>query len=66
MLKQSELLGRARKHQEEARKIRKIFKDIAKKGNSIPSDGENLKPLLEALAQFPYCAQHTNCLNEYS
>ena len=43
MLKQSELLGRARKHQEEARKIRKIFKDIAKKGDSIPSDGEMLR-----------------------
>ena len=43
MLKQSELLGRARKHQEEARKIQKIFKDIAKEGNSIPSDGGVLR-----------------------
>ena len=43
MLEQSELLGRARKHQEEARKIRKIFKDIAKEGNSIPSDDEILR-----------------------
>ena len=30
MLEQTELLGRARIHQEEARKIRKIFKDIAR------------------------------------
>ena len=43
MLEQSELLGHARKHQEEARKIRKIFKGIAKEGNSIPSDGEILR-----------------------
>ena len=43
MLEQSEVLGRARKHQEEARKIRKIFKDIAKEGNSILSDGEMLR-----------------------
>ena len=40
LLKQSELLGRARKHQEEARKI---FNDIDKEGNSIPSDGEMLR-----------------------
>ena len=43
LMEQTELLGRARKHQEEARKIQKIFKDIAKKGNSIPSDGEMLR-----------------------
>ena len=43
LMEQTELLGRARKHQEEARKIRKIFKDIAKEGNSIPSDGEMLR-----------------------
>ena len=43
MLKQSELLGRARKHQEEARKIQKIFFDIDKEGKSIPSDGEMLR-----------------------
>ena len=43
MLEQMEPLGRARKHREEARKIRKIFKDIAKEGNSIPSDGEMLR-----------------------
>ena len=43
MLEQTELLGSARKHQEEARKIGKIFKDIAKEGNSIPSDGEMLR-----------------------
>ena len=43
MLEQTELLARARKHQEEARKIRKIFKDIAKQGNSMPSNGEMLR-----------------------
>ena len=36
MLEQSKLLGRARK-------IRKIFKDIAKERNLIPSDGEMLR-----------------------
>ena len=40
MLEQSKLLGCARKHQEEARKIRKIFLDIDKEGKSIPADGE--------------------------
>ena len=45
MLGQSKLLGRARKHQEEARKIRKIFIDIDKEGKSIPSDGEMLSVL---------------------
>ena len=30
------------------------------------SNQANLKPLLEATGQFPYCAQHTNCWNEYS
>ena len=43
LMKQSKLLGRARKHQEEARKIRKIFKDTAKEGKSIPTDGEMLR-----------------------
>ena len=43
MLEQSKLLGRARKHQEEARKIRKIFLDIDKEGKSIPADGEMLR-----------------------
>ena len=43
MLEQSMLLGRARKHQEEARKIRKIFLDIDKEGKSIPADGEMLR-----------------------
>ena len=43
MLKQMELLGRARKHQEEARKIQKIFNGIAEEGNSVPSDDEMLK-----------------------
>ena len=37
------MLGRARKHQEEARKIRKIFLDIDKEGKSIPADGEMLR-----------------------
>ena len=41
--KQTELLGHARKHQEEARKIWKIFKNIAKQGNSMPSDGGMLR-----------------------
>ena len=43
LMEKTELLNRARVHQEEARKIRKIFKDIAKEGNSIPSDGEMLR-----------------------
>ena len=43
MLEQSKLLGRARKHQEEARKIRKIFLDIDKEGKSILTDGELLR-----------------------
>ena len=43
MLEQTELLGRARIHQEEARKIRKIFKDIAKEGNSALPDGGMLR-----------------------
>ena len=43
MLEQSELLGHARKHKEEAKKIQKIFKDIIKEGDSIPSDGEMLR-----------------------
>ena len=43
LMKQSKLLGRARKHQEEARKIRKISKDTAKEGKSIPTDGEMLR-----------------------
>ena len=42
-MEQTELLGRARKHQKEARKIRKIFLDIDKEGKSIPSDGEMLR-----------------------
>ena len=42
LMEQTELLRRARKHQEEARKIRKIFLDIDKKGKSIPADGEML------------------------
>ena len=42
MSEQTKLLGRARKHQE-ARKIQKIFKDITKEGNSIPSDSEMLR-----------------------
>ena len=43
MLEQMELLGRARKHQEEAKKIQKVFKEIAKQGNSMPSDGGMLR-----------------------
>ena len=43
MLEQSKLLERARKHQEQARKIRKIFNDIDKEGKSILSDGEMLR-----------------------
>ena len=43
LMEQTELLGRARKHQEEARKIRKIFLDIDKEGKSIPADGEMLR-----------------------
>ena len=43
LMKQSKLLGRARKHQEEARKIRKSFKDTAKEWKSIPTDGEMLR-----------------------
>ena len=43
MLEQSKLLGHARQHQEEARKIRKIFNDIDKEGKSILSDGEMLR-----------------------
>ena len=43
MLEQMELLGHARNNQEEAMKIRKIFKDIAKEGNSILSDSEMLR-----------------------
>ena len=43
MLKQTELLRRARKHQEKARKIKKVFKEIVKQGNSMPSDGEMLR-----------------------
>ena len=43
LLEQSKLLRRARKHQEQARKIRKIFLDIDKEGKSILSDGEMLR-----------------------
>ena len=43
LMEQTELLRRARKHQEEARKIRKIFFDIDKEGKSIPADGEMLR-----------------------
>ena len=43
MLEQSKLLGRARKHQEEARKIRKIFLNIDKEGKSIPAVDETLR-----------------------
>ena len=43
LMEQTELLIRARKHQEEARKIRKIFLDIDKEGKSIPADGEMLR-----------------------
>ena len=43
LMEQTELLRRARKHQEEARKIRKIFLDIDKEGKSIPADGEMLR-----------------------
>ena len=42
LMEQTELLNCTRVHQEEARKIQKIFKDIAKKGNSMSSDGEML------------------------
>ena len=42
LMEQTELLRRARKHQE-ARKIRKIFLDIDKEGKSIPTDGEMLR-----------------------
>ena len=42
LMEQTELLRRARKHQE-ARKIRKIFLDIDKEGKSIPADGEMLR-----------------------
>ena len=43
LMEQTDLLRRARKHQEEARKIRKIFLDIDKEGKSIPADGEMLR-----------------------
>ena len=43
LMEQTELLRRARKHQEEARKIRKIFLDIDKEGKSIAADGEMLR-----------------------
>ena len=43
LIEQTDLLKRARKHQEEARKIRKIFLDIDKEGKSIPADGEILR-----------------------
>ena len=39
LMKQIELLGRVRVHQEEARKTQKIFKDIAKEGSSMLPDG---------------------------
>ena len=39
-MEQTELLRRARKHQEGARKIQKIFLDIDKEGKSIPEDGD--------------------------
>ena len=41
MPEQTELLGRARVHQEEARKIRKIFREISK-GNAISPNNEIL------------------------
>ena len=37
------VVGACKKHQEEARKIRKIFLDIDKEGKSIPTDGEMLR-----------------------
>ena len=40
LMEQTDLLRRARKHQEEARKI---FLDIDKEGKSIPTDGEMLR-----------------------
>ena len=43
LMEQTELLRRARKHQEEARKIRKILLDIDKEGKSIPADSEMLR-----------------------
>ena len=43
LMEQTDLLRRARKHQEEARKIRKIFLNIDKEGKSIPADGEMLR-----------------------
>ena len=43
LLEQSKLLMRARKHQEQARKIHKIFLDIDKEEKSILSDGEMLR-----------------------
>ena len=43
LMEQTDLLRRARKHQDEARKIRKIFLDIDKEGKSIPADGEMLR-----------------------
>ena len=43
LMEQTALLRRARKHPEEARKIRKIFLDIDKEGKSIPADGEMLR-----------------------
>ena len=43
LLEQSKLLRCARKHQEQARKIHKIFLDIDKEGKSILSDGEMLR-----------------------
>ena len=43
LMEQTELLRRARKHQDESRKIRKIFLDIDKEGKSIPADDEMLR-----------------------
>ena len=43
LMEQTELLWRARKHQDQARKIRKIFLDIDKEGKSISADSEMLR-----------------------
>ena len=43
LMEQTELLRHARKHQEEARKIQKIFLNIDKEGKSLPTDGEMLR-----------------------
>ena len=52
MLQQAELLGRARVRQKEARKMRKIFKEISKEGNAmLPDDGMVRKGMLTVLRE---------------